>query len=202
MAIRVFLIDTQDVIATAAMRGLAEAVPRVCFETFEDVGAALQRAVSADRVVVCAPYWRLTGADAARWQDLLARQPRATLMMIRGSDDVPALYGVLERLVAEEAPRQGWVAPAAGQPRLSEREMQILLLLREGLQNKVIARRLDLSVSTVKTHVANLFRKMGAGNRLDAICKFTAMTRAEPVDEVLSFRQPVAAPRLAAVFAH
>lgn len=52
---------------------------------------------------------------------------------------------------------------------LSAREMEVLNLLADGAQNKVIARALDISVHTAKFHVASLLTKLGASNRTDAI---------------------------------
>ena len=51
---------------------------------------------------------------------------------------------------------------------LTLREHEILQLLSEGLQNKIIADRLALSVHTVKVHVHNLIRKFRAHNRTQA----------------------------------
>lgn len=52
---------------------------------------------------------------------------------------------------------------------LSPREAEVLALLAEGAPNKAIARRLDISVHTVKFHVAAILVKLGAANRTDAI---------------------------------
>ncbi len=54
-------------------------------------------------------------------------------------------------------------------PVLSPREAEVLALLAEGAPNKVIARRLDISVHTAKFHVAAILIKLGAVNRTDAI---------------------------------
>ncbi len=53
-------------------------------------------------------------------------------------------------------------------PSLSPRELEVLSLLAEGAPNKVIARRLDISVHTAKFHVASIIAKLGAANRTDA----------------------------------
>lgn len=52
---------------------------------------------------------------------------------------------------------------------LTQREQQVIGLLAEGASNKVIARRLDISVHTAKFHVAAILEKLGAVNRTDAI---------------------------------
>jgi len=54
-------------------------------------------------------------------------------------------------------------------PALSPREAEVLALLAEGAPNKVIARRLNISVHTAKFHVAAILIKLGAANRTDAI---------------------------------
>lgn len=51
---------------------------------------------------------------------------------------------------------------------LTERETEILSLMREGLTNKQIANRLHISVHTVKNHVHNLLVKLGAQSRAEA----------------------------------
>lgn len=53
-------------------------------------------------------------------------------------------------------------------PSLSPRELEVLSLLAEGAPNKVIARRLDISVHTAKFHVASIIAKLNAANRTDA----------------------------------
>lgn len=48
---------------------------------------------------------------------------------------------------------------------LTRREHEIALLLRDGASNKVLARQLDLGLPTIKTHLLNLFRKVGVSSR-------------------------------------
>ncbi len=52
---------------------------------------------------------------------------------------------------------------------LTNREVQVLELLAEGLSNKGIAVRLAISDQTVKFHVASISGKLGAANRTDAV---------------------------------
>lgn len=61
-------------------------------------------------------------------------------------------------------------APGAGQ--LTEREEQILTLLSEGLQYKEIATRLDVGVSTVRTHLHTIYVKLHVTSRTEAVVKF------------------------------
>ena len=54
---------------------------------------------------------------------------------------------------------------------ISERELEVPSLLAAGQSNKEIARELELSPNTVKTHVGKLFEKLGAKRRTEAILK-------------------------------
>ena len=52
---------------------------------------------------------------------------------------------------------------------ISSREYEVLQLIAEGLSNQEIADKLFVSTSTVKTHVSNLFSKLDARRRTQAI---------------------------------
>jgi DNA-binding NarL/FixJ family response regulator len=52
--------------------------------------------------------------------------------------------------------------------RLSPREQEVLALLVEGLPNKLIARRLEISEKTVKSHLTSIFRELGVTDRTQA----------------------------------
>ena len=54
---------------------------------------------------------------------------------------------------------------------ISARELTVLHEIAAGHSNKEIAQRLNVSPNTVKTHVAQLFEKLGAKRRTDAINK-------------------------------
>lgn len=54
---------------------------------------------------------------------------------------------------------------------ISEREFEVLTLLARGQSNKEIARQLEVSPNTVKTHVASLFEKLEAKRRTEAISR-------------------------------
>lgn len=60
-------------------------------------------------------------------------------------------------------------------PYLTPRQKQVLNLLLEGMPNKVIAARLDMAEGTVKSHLATIFRVIGARNRAQAILRAQAL---------------------------
>ena len=67
-------------------------------------------------------------------------------------------------VVAREQP-----VVAGADAELTPREQEVLALLAEGASNKVIARRLGISVHTAKFHVGSLLDKLDATGRTDAV---------------------------------
>ncbi|HXH22289.1 MAG TPA: AAA family ATPase [Dehalococcoidia bacterium] len=59
--------------------------------------------------------------------------------------------------------------PASYPDRLSEREVEVLKLLAAGRSNQQIADELVISLNTVLRHVSNIYAKVGAANRADAV---------------------------------
>ena len=71
-------------------------------------------------------------------------------------------------------------APASHLPEspdsLSDRELQVLSLIAEGLTNKEIAARLYLSPGTVKVHAHNIYSKLGVGGRTQAVARARSLS--------------------------
>ncbi|WP_432565172.1 response regulator [Kineococcus sp. SYSU DK003] len=88
----------------------------------------------------------------------------AVLNCARGQDVVPAALAA--SLVGEIRQRRNDDRPA-----LSERERQVLTLIAEGVTVPGMARRLYLAPSTVKTHVQNLYEKLGVSDRAAAVAE-------------------------------
>ena len=87
----------------------------------------------------------------------------ATLAAARASEsDADAI------VVARETDGDNRDEPVFDEP-LTQREIQVLELLAEGLPNKAIAGRLGISDQTVKFHVSAISGKLGAANRTDAV---------------------------------
>ena len=60
-------------------------------------------------------------------------------------------------------------APPRHNASLSERELEVARLIAAGYSNKQMASELGISHNTVARHVANIMRKMDAGNRTEAV---------------------------------
>jgi LuxR family maltose regulon positive regulatory protein len=54
---------------------------------------------------------------------------------------------------------------------LSERELEVLQFIAEGLTNREIASRLYLALNTVKTHTRNIYGKLGVHSRTQAVAR-------------------------------
>ncbi|MEV6301410.1 alpha/beta fold hydrolase [Actinoplanes sp. NPDC051861] len=65
-------------------------------------------------------------------------------------------------------------------PALTPREQDVLRLLATGDSNPEIARRLGIAVHTVERHLANLYRKIGARGRTDAVAHALTEFRQQP----------------------
>jgi len=59
---------------------------------------------------------------------------------------------------------------------LSEQELEVLALIATGKSNREIVRELFVSMSTVKTHINRLYRKLGARSRTHAMARAREMS--------------------------
>jgi len=75
----------------------------------------------------------------------------------------PDVLAALE--LAETRPR----TREEGNSRLTAREIEVLVMLAEGLANKNIAWRLGISEHTVKFHISSIFTKLNASSRAEAV---------------------------------
>ena len=78
----------------------------------------------------------------------------------------PLLTGSLFTHVVEHALRKG-TRKLAEAVRMTKREREIVALIAEGMSNKDIAQRLNLSTYTVKSHIHNILEKMALHSRLE-----------------------------------
>jgi DNA-binding NarL/FixJ family response regulator len=90
-------------------------------------------------------------------------------------DTAPGVMHVVKPAAADHPPhRSPESLQALG---LSRRQSEVLLLLLKGLPNKLIARELDVSVETVKDHVAAVLRALGVSSRTQAVIAVSQMTQ-------------------------
>jgi len=91
----------------------------------------------------------------------------------RGRLDPPVPAHYLRKLLAVlERDASGAALPSAGLPEpLSEREREVLQLIAAGKTNRQIASELFVGVGTVKTHLNNLYRKLDAHSRTQAVAR-------------------------------
>ena len=132
------------------------------------------------------------GIDALR--GILALDPEAKVLIITTYDTDEDIYRCLKTgakgYILKDSPREiiaeavaeilngGTYAPAQvtrrffarmKAPELTTREVEVLQQIAAGLANKEIADRLGIGIGTVKTHVQNVFEKLGALSRTQAV---------------------------------
>ena len=91
-------------------------------------------------------------------------------------------HGLIVRSPRVRTPGFSAVQEAEALTLLTPRETQILDAIADGLTNKAIARRLGISLHTVKFHVESVFRKLGASTRTEAVARATERRRQETID--------------------
>ena len=124
----------------------------------------------------------LTIDKASKMLEELARKGHLKLRVengimvyaLRDRDRHDTLDNVSAPLAAESesdgAPRRLGARNQLDEP-LSEREIEVLILLASGRTNSEVARDLFVSVGTVKSHTGNIYRKLEARNRAEALAR-------------------------------
>ena len=98
---------------------------------------------------------------------------------IAAGDTVPGVMRPLGEapLGAAAQPEPHQKLPSLKDVGLTPRQGEVLSLLLQGLPNKLIARQLNLSVETVKDHVAAVLRALGVSSRTQAVLAVSQMTQ-------------------------
>ena len=104
--------------------------------------------------------------DTLEHEKLTERFEEVAMLLLKAMD---ALMKALER---RKTPKGRTVLPYS---HLSRREIEVMGLAVEGLSNKEIADRLNISIRTVKSHIHTILSKTGISNRL----KLAAVVREE-----------------------
>lgn len=106
------------------------------------------------------------GADGYLLKDM---EPEDTLIYLRQAARGKLVISErLTELLAHALRSEGTHPSDANQAGLTEREEQILSLIAQGLSNKMIARKLDITEGTVKVHVKHLLKKLNLRSRVEA----------------------------------
>jgi DNA-binding NarL/FixJ family response regulator len=195
--IRVLLADDHGVIRDG-LGGLIEGLEGVELVGTASDGAEaveLARELQPDVILMDLDMPRMDGIEATR--RIVAERPKAAVLVLTAFSDRPRILGALEagacgyllKDVASEDVAEGIRAAARGEspldPRaartvlsartepdplagLSRREREVLDALVEGLPNKLIARRLEISEKTVKSHLTRVFRALDVTDRTQA----------------------------------
>lgn len=123
---------------------------------------------------------RPADAEAALVAALSRAEPEGYVRtFLDAGPSVTALLRTLDGPVAERARRQPGPAPAGGPARsrsadpdeLSDRELDVLRLLRSDLSGPDIARELHVSLNTLRTHTKHIYTKLDATNRREAVSR-------------------------------
>ena len=105
--------------------------------------------------------------------DMLAHYGQGEAISRERLESAATRCGISQELLREllyELPYPRQDAPRASEPcPLSNRELDVLRLLAEGKVYKQIAGEMQLSVSTIRTHLHNVYGKIGAVDRAQAV---------------------------------
>jgi LuxR family maltose regulon positive regulatory protein len=144
--------------AVASERGLLRAELRGLALSM----AAAARAGEADRAQARLVEFLGRAREAGYLRPLVREREVAEVALRRLLDDRP---DALTRDAAESALAQVTLR----RPTFSQRELQVLAEVREGLRNREIAVRLGISQPGVRFHLANIYRKTGVNRREEAV---------------------------------
>lgn len=127
---------------------------KIVILTVSDEDRDLHRAIEAG-----ADGYLLKSLDANQFLEMLSGLERGEAAISRKS--VARLMSHLRKKTPEEGAPQ--------HDSLTDREIELLTLVGQGHSNRAIAQELSISTNTVKYHMKNIFQKLGAQNRTEAV---------------------------------
>jgi DNA-binding NarL/FixJ family response regulator len=195
--IRVLIADDHGVVREGLSRLLqaAEGIEVAGVAADGEAAVAQAQAVAPDVVLMDLDMPGIDGIEATR--RISAGNGTAAVLVLTSFSDQPRILGAIEAgavgYLLKDASSQDVVAgiraaargespldPRAARTVLdarvapdplaafSQRERDVLELLAAGLPNKLIARRLEISEKTVKSHLTRVFRELGVSDRTQA----------------------------------
>lgn len=197
MPTTVLLVDDHDLIRQGLRRSFELDADFEVLGEAGSVAAALDQAKALNPDVVVMDIRLPDGSGLDATKALRSRHPGmgiVVLTMYAGDDhlmaaleagasafvpkNAPAAEVLAAAKHAAAAPRSFSAADLAGamrrraasdRVRLTDREMQVLTLLADGLNVAALAKTLFISESTAKSHIAKIYEKLGAANRTQAL---------------------------------
>ena len=166
-----------DLIKALARRALAWRALRQPDRAFADLHRAIELAAPEGYVrsiLDAGEGLKLLLADFRLWIEKQAIE-RETKQRVVGHTDrliatlAPAAYAAAASISQPPSTAENLIEP------LSDRELDVLRLLAEGLTNQEIGQQLYISLPTVKTHTANIYGKLGVNSRRDAVLRARAL---------------------------
>lgn len=98
----------------------------------------------------------------------LTQNGTAGAVVVRAPVIIAALRDYFEMLWDRAAPLNAPKPPAAGEDRLTPAQQQVLELMAQGLPDAAIARRADISTTTVRRHITAIMKRLGVSSRFAA----------------------------------
>ncbi len=109
----------------------------------------------------------VTSSDAAEYEERCLEAGADAF--IEKSSNPNQIIASLKELLVPEDEEEDASAPAHVPTKLSKRQKQLILMLDQGLSNRDIAEKLNISEHTVKVHFWRLFRRLGVNSRTQAL---------------------------------
>ncbi|MCZ8181644.1 MAG: response regulator transcription factor [Beijerinckiaceae bacterium] len=179
---RILIIDDHPLVRFGLRTALQTAYPGIEVEEGASLAEAMTRVgpVPPDVIILDLALPDSTGVGT--YLALQSRCPALPIIIVTGSDPAElraspalddaaailskasgpeAILGILSDLLSQEP----GAITANGQPALTPRERDILVLCARGLQNKIIGRSLGISENTVRAHLASVFKRFGLTHR-------------------------------------
>ncbi|MBM3386512.1 MAG: response regulator transcription factor, partial [Betaproteobacteria bacterium] len=111
------------------------------------------------------PLAVVTSSDATEYEQRCLEA--GANAFIEKTNNPNQIIGALRELLVPE--EQEASATASAPTKLSKRQKQLILMLDQGLSNRDIAEKLNISEHTVKVHFWRLFRRLGVNSRTQAL---------------------------------
>jgi DNA-binding NarL/FixJ family response regulator len=113
------------------------------------------------------PLAIVTSASASEYEERCL-QAGADVFIEKSSSPTQIIAALRSLLITEDESGEE-AASTAGPTKLSKRQKQLILMLDQGLSNRDIAEKLNISEHTVKVHFWRLFRRLGVNSRTQAL---------------------------------